>query len=71
MYIYIYIYVYVICLTYSYTNTCNTIINNITSNSNKLLTEILLPRIARLASNRSTGSCLYNFKKRTSSNNWN
>ena len=37
-----------------------------------LLTEIPLPRIARLASNCSTGSCLYNFDKRTSSksSNW-
>ena len=36
-----------------------------------LLTEIPLPRIARLASNRSTGSRLLNFDKRTSSNNSN
>ena len=36
-----------------------------------LLTEILLPRIARLASNCSTGNCLSSFNKRISSKNSN
>ena len=36
-----------------------------------LLTEILLPRIARLALNCSTGNCLSNFTKKISSNNSN
>ena len=36
-----------------------------------LLTEILLPRNARLASNCSTGNCLSSFNKRTSSKNSN
>ena len=36
-----------------------------------LLTEILLPRFAWLASNCSTGNCLSSFNKRTSANNSN
>ena len=36
-----------------------------------LLTVILLPRIARLSSNCSTGDCVSNFNKRISSNNSN
>ena len=62
------IYICILCIQIIY------IYNTITASvrgGRVLLTERLLPRIAPLASNCSTGNCLSDFNKRISSNNFN